>query len=133
MTINATAISQAIKAQLETIPGLTVITGKSVDWINNPVYPVLVMEPKFERIEGISVPKIKYQRVWAVEIFVEQEDAESALTSLLREVFEALGLAQQQPTLASARISASDISFTLFIEQQPQSSADFQLTAHFVE
>lgn len=129
----ATEISQAIVAALETIPGLAVIRGRDADWLRQPVYPVLVLEPRTERLEGISPPKIKYSRTWAIEILVDQNDPEPALTSLLRETFTALNLASAQPKIAGARLSAGDVAFNLFIEQQPQSSAVFQLSATFVE
>ncbi|PTY38553.1 hypothetical protein BGP77_11435 [Saccharospirillum sp. MSK14-1] len=129
----AIQIRQSLITTLKSIPNLSVYSGKPSDWINNPVYPVLIMEPKNERIEQISTPRIKYSRSWSIEIIIDQIDAEDALTLLLRETFNALGLAQQQPGFADARLSASDVNFNLFIEQQPQSSAVFQLTATFIE
>lgn len=131
--MSATTISQALRAALEALPGVAVHSGKSAEWISKPEYPVICIEPRTERIERIVPPKVKYARIWAIEILTDQEDPEPALTSLLRECFEALSIADQNPQLAGARLSVGDVSFTLFIEQSPQSSAVFQLTASFVE
>jgi len=131
--MSATEISTEIKARLNDLPGVTAFSGKPAEWINNPTYPVICLEPRTERIEAINPPKVKYSRAWAVEILTDQDDPEPALTSLLRETFDALALAQHHPQLAGARLAVGDVAFNLFINQSHQSSAVFQLTATWVE